>query len=150
MCWEPFTVNNASPQGSPNMHIYRTDNWEMVKSFVYKKQTNWELQWSSEETICARLVNNDVTFYEGGNFERIVHRINFAKIGAFSLAPGISPLHVLCYTPSTQGQPALCRLFKYPSFDAQHSLANKSFFQVIYTIYIYLCIYTGCPEKNRT
>ncbi|GLV37944.1 eukaryotic translation initiation factor 2A [Carabus blaptoides fortunei] len=129
MSWEPFTVSNASPQGSPNMHIYRTDNWEIVKSFIYKKQTNWEMQWSSDETICARMVNNDVTFYEGGNFERIIHRINFAKIGAFSLAPGSSPLHVLCYTPGLQGQPALCRLFKYPSFDVQHSLANKSFFQ---------------------
>lgn len=130
LSWEVFTVSKDNPQGSPNLHIFKTDTWETVKTFVHKKQTNWELQWTHDENICARTVNNDVTFYEAANFERIVYRINCMKVGAFSLAPGLGPHHVLCFTPGAQGQPALGKLFKYPNFEAQQSLANKSFFQV--------------------
>ena len=41
MSWEVFIVNKDNPQGSPNLHIYRTENGEHVKSFIQKKQTNW-------------------------------------------------------------------------------------------------------------
>lgn len=41
MSWEPFTVSNANPQGSPNLKIYKTEGGELVKSFIQKKQINW-------------------------------------------------------------------------------------------------------------
>lgn len=41
MSWEPFTVSNANPQGTPNLNIYKSENGELVKSFVHKKQGNW-------------------------------------------------------------------------------------------------------------
>lgn len=41
MSWEPFTVSNANPQGRPNLNIFRTENGELVKNFVHKKQGNW-------------------------------------------------------------------------------------------------------------
>lgn len=41
MSWEPFTVSNANPEGSPNLKIYKTDGGELVKSFIQKKQINW-------------------------------------------------------------------------------------------------------------
>lgn len=130
MTWEAFTVGKEKPQGSPNLFIYKTDTWQEVKNLIHKSQINWEPQWSCDEKICSRLVNNDVIFYENANFDNIVHRINFAKIGAYSISPGVAPYHVLCYTPGAKGQPALGRLFKYPKFDSTAFLANKSFFQV--------------------
>lgn len=130
MTWEAFVVGKTNPQGSPNLFIYNTDTWQEVTSLIHKTQITWEPQWSTDETICARLLNNDVIFYENANFEKIVQRINFAKIGAFSISPGVAPNHVLCYTPGAKGQPALGRLFKYPKFERTAFLANKSFFQV--------------------
>lgn len=129
MTWEAFLVSKINPQGSPNLYIYKTDTWEEVISLTHKTQLSWEPQWSVDETICARLLNNEVIFYENVNFEKVVHRINFGKIGAFSISPGSAPYHVLCYTPGVKGQPALGRLFRYPKFDNSF-LANKSFFQV--------------------
>lgn len=41
MSWEPFTVSNANPQGTPNLKIYKSEGGELVKSFVQKKQVNW-------------------------------------------------------------------------------------------------------------
>jgi len=127
--WEPFVVNSANPQGSPNLNIYKSENGELVKNFVHKKQSNWEPQWSSDEFLFARLSNTDVVFYENGNFNNILHRINAHKVASFSLSPTSGTYFVLCHTLGGQGQPSFGRLFKYPSFDNQQSLANKSFFQ---------------------
>lgn len=41
MSWEPFTVSNANPQGTPNLNIYSACNGERVKNFTQKKQVNW-------------------------------------------------------------------------------------------------------------
>lgn len=45
------------------------------------------------------LVNNDVVLYEDANFDRIIHRINVAKVAKFSIGPGGAPYHILCYMP---------------------------------------------------
>lgn len=129
MSWEVFIVNKDHPQGSPNLHIYKTEDGEQVKSFVQKKQTNWEPQWSVDEHLCARMVNTDIVFYEGSNFERIVHRINSCKVGSYSIAPTAGTYHVLCHAVGSQGQPSFGKLYKYPNFENQQILANKSFFQ---------------------
>lgn len=41
MSWEPFIVTNAEPRGTPNLHIYKSSNGELVQSFVHKKQIEW-------------------------------------------------------------------------------------------------------------
>lgn len=41
MSWEPFTVSNANPNGSPNLNIFKSENGQLVKNFVHKKQGNW-------------------------------------------------------------------------------------------------------------
>ncbi|PSN36308.1 Eukaryotic translation initiation factor 2A [Blattella germanica] len=79
MTWEPFTVSQANPQGGPNLHIFKSDTGELIKDFVHKKQIGWEPQWTSDEKICARNVNNEVLFYEVPNFDTVVHKIHIQK-----------------------------------------------------------------------
>ncbi|KAJ4428106.1 hypothetical protein ANN_24120 [Periplaneta americana] len=129
MTWEPFIVSQANPQGGPNLHIYKSDNGELVKEFIHKKQIGWEPQWTSDEKLCARNVNNEVLFYEVPNFDTVAHKIHIQKVADFSMSPGSSPYHVLCYVPGKSGQPSFGRLFQYPKFESTNSLANKSFFQ---------------------
>ncbi|CAG9840542.1 unnamed protein product [Diabrotica balteata] len=129
MSWEPFTVTNANPQGSPNLKIYKTANGELVKTFVHKKQANWEPQWSHDEKLFSRVVNTDVVFYEDLNFERIVARINSSKVSSYKISPNVGVYFVLCHTLGSPGQPSLARLFKYPAFDTTQAIANRSFFQ---------------------
>ncbi|XP_076659679.1 eukaryotic translation initiation factor 2A [Halictus rubicundus] len=129
MTWEPFHVTQSNPQASPNLHIWRTDNGELVKSCIQKRQTDWEPQWSSDEKICGMLVGADVVLYEDANFQKVAHRINVAKVASFSISPTCSPYFILCYMPGKSGQPAFGRLFQYPDFDATRAIANKSFFQ---------------------
>ncbi|XP_058802809.1 eukaryotic translation initiation factor 2A [Phymastichus coffea] len=129
MTWEPFIVSQANPHGGPNLCFWNPKNGELVKSFIHKKQIDWEPQWSSDEKVCGMLVNNDVVLYEDSNFEKVLHRINVVKVAKFSIAPGAAPYHVLCYMPGKSGQPSFGRLYQYPKFQASQPVANKSFFQ---------------------
>lgn len=129
MSWEPFTVSNANPQGTPNLNIYRAKDGHLEKNFVHKKQGNWEPQWSADEKLFTRMVNTDVVFYEDLNFERIVARINCHKVISYKISPNVGTYFVLCHTPGSPGQPSFGRLFKYPNFGEQQAIANKSFFQ---------------------
>lgn len=67
--------------------------------FISFQNYSRQPQWSSDEKVCGMLVNNDVVLYEDSNFEKVVHRINVAKVAKFSIAPGVAPYHVLCYMP---------------------------------------------------
>ncbi|KAF5287562.1 hypothetical protein FQA39_LY15891 [Lamprigera yunnana] len=126
--WEPFIVSSANPQGLPNLHIYKSETGELLKSFVQKKHTNCEPIWSSDETLFSRLVNTDVVFYDIHTFNVII-KINSYKVASYSISPLVGTYYLICHTQSGPGQPSIGRLFKYPLFENQQSVANKSFFQ---------------------
>lgn len=109
MSWEPFTVNSANPQGSPNLKIYLSATGELVKTFIHKKQGNWEPQWSIDEHIFSRIVNTDVVIYEDCNFDKIVHRINCYKVDSYSWSPTTGVYHVLCHMSGGRTQPSFGR-----------------------------------------
>ncbi|XP_015126780.1 eukaryotic translation initiation factor 2A [Diachasma alloeum] len=129
MTWEPFIVSQANPQGNPQLHIWRSENGELVKSFTQKRQSDWKPQWSSDEKLCGILINNDVTFYENADFETVKYKFKSTKVGKFRIGSGDAPYHVICYLPGKPGEPSFARLFEYPKFETTESLANKSFFQ---------------------
>ncbi|KAL1500865.1 hypothetical protein ABEB36_006290 [Hypothenemus hampei] len=127
LSWEPFTITKENPEGSPNLKIFNTLTGELTKTFIHKKQSNWEPQWSEDEKLFTHQVNNDITFYEENNFNRIVARINNHKVASYKLSPNVGTYFLLCHTLGAPGQPSVGRLFKYPKFDEQ--IAAKSFFQ---------------------
>lgn len=58
-----------------------------------------EPQWTSDEKICGLLVGADVILYEDVNFNKIMYRINVAKVARFSISPSNTPYYILCYMP---------------------------------------------------
>ncbi|GIY09529.1 eukaryotic translation initiation factor 2A [Caerostris darwini] len=117
-------------QESCNLHIWEVTTGTCIKSFIQKKQSGWHPQWSDDEKICARNVNNEIHFFEDANFEKIAKKIFIQKVAYFSLAPGAAPYHVACFVPGMKGQPSFVRLFKYPNFDGPNAvIAQKSFFK---------------------
>ncbi|KAB0797863.1 hypothetical protein PPYR_04445 [Photinus pyralis] len=126
--WEPFATNNANPQGSPNLNIYESESGKLVKNFVHKKQTNWEPQWSADEVLFSRLVDTDIVFYNSNDFQ-VINRVKSYKVMSYTISPNVENYFVVLHTQDGKGQPAIGRLFKYPMFEHQQSIANKSFFQ---------------------
>ncbi|KAK0179649.1 hypothetical protein PV327_005384 [Microctonus hyperodae] len=129
MTWEPFIVSQANPQGNPQLHIWKSENGELVKSFTQRRQIDWEPQWSSDEKLCGILVNNDVIFYENADFTKITQRINWSKVNKYRISPGNAPYHIVCYMPGKVGQPSLAHVFQYPEISEAQSLTKKTFFQ---------------------
>merc|ERR1712004_642136 len=75
--------------------------------------------------ICSRMVNNEVQFYEGGNFEAIAHKLHLAKVESYSLSPtNAKSCHVVAYVSGAKGAPSFCRLYQFPLF-ADHQLIAK-------------------------
>ncbi|OAD59323.1 Eukaryotic translation initiation factor 2A [Eufriesea mexicana] len=129
MTWEPLIATMSNLQATPNLHIWKSETGEVVKSFIQKKQSEWEPQWTNDEKVCGMLVGADVILYEDVNFNKIMYRINVAKVARFSISPSNAPYYILCYMPGKSDQPSFSRIFQYPKFESMQALANKSFFQ---------------------
>ncbi|XP_034939698.1 eukaryotic translation initiation factor 2A [Chelonus insularis] len=129
MTWMPFIVSKDNPQGSPQMHFWKSENGENVASFTQKRQVDWEPQWSKDEKICGMLINNNVYFYENANFEKSTCKMTLGNGAKFKISPKKEPYVIACYLPGKQGQPSIAQIVQYPNFDTTQSLARKSFFQ---------------------
>jgi translation initiation factor 2A len=57
--------------------------------FVQKSQQGWNLQYTSDERLCARLVTNEVQFFSSDDLGRPVHRLRVEGATDFALAPGV-------------------------------------------------------------
>ncbi|KAG1672976.1 Eukaryotic translation initiation factor 2A [Nymphon striatum] len=128
--WEPFAAK-AGSQDNYNMCIFDSKTGDCLKSLIQKQYVKPLIQWTDDESIAARKVNNEVHFFESHDFDKITNKLHMQKIQDFSLSPGSSPSHVSCHVPGSKGSPSFVRLFKYPNFEAHPSsaIANKSFFK---------------------
>ena len=127
--WEQYAVIQGQ-QAQPNLHLWDLKTGEKVKSFFQKKMSGWCPQWSSEEKVCSRMVNNEVQFYEDNSFQAIAHKIHMPKVANYSMAQCASKsLHVVTYVPGSKGGPSFSKMFQYPNFEDSQVIANKSFFQ---------------------
>ncbi|XP_055868994.1 eukaryotic translation initiation factor 2A-like [Biomphalaria glabrata] len=129
-CWSNYTVNREQGTGIPNLHLLDVKSWTIKKSLIQKKQIGWDPEWSCDEGICVRNVNNELHFYENNNFETIANKLHLQKVSAFSLALCKPPYVIATYVPGAKGQPSFARIYQYPNFSGPESmLANKSFFK---------------------
>lgn len=77
--------------------------------FFYRR----EPQWSQDEKLCGRCVDNELLFYEDAKFDSASLRVRDQKIANFALAPGTAPYHVLCYMPGTQSNNKVKRVLPF-------------------------------------
>uniref|UniRef100_A0A182IYZ9 Eukaryotic translation initiation factor 2A n=1 Tax=Anopheles atroparvus TaxID=41427 RepID=A0A182IYZ9_ANOAO len=134
MTWEVYTENpKETPKEKPNLFIYRAETGEEVFSIIQKRHQEWQMHWSSDESVAALLVGGEVLFFDnsptGPGLKQVVKRFGGLRNGGVSVAPGPSPPHIGVYIPGTKGAPSMCRLFKYPYLEMNQPVASKSFFQ---------------------
>jgi translation initiation factor 2A len=97
-----------------------------VGSFVQRNQTGWNLQYTSDEKYCARVVTNEVQFYESGDLKTVWNKLCVEGVTDFAIAPG-STHSVAVFVPERKGQPAAVKLFIVPQFAAP--VSQKTFFK---------------------
>lgn len=130
--WESFYTSKDQPDGSTNLHVYKTATAEEVFATVQKKNSCWEPSWSSDESIFAMMLGGEAFFYETKSetgFNRFTRKIGGARNGSLSVAPNVQQPFVAFYTPGQKGAPSMCKIFQYPDLQAAQPIGCKSFFQ---------------------
>ena len=114
-----------------------------VGRYVQKSQTGWNLQYTSDEKYCARLVTNEVQFYESGDLGTVWNKLRLEGVSDFAIAPGkdhsvavFVPERKVCSrinefvettTNDLQGSPAAVKVFNVPQFE--QAVSQKTFFK---------------------
>ena len=60
----------------------------VVGRFVQKSQTGWNLQYTFDEQYCARVVTNEVQFYECGDLNTVWNKLCIDGVSDFAMSPG--------------------------------------------------------------
>lgn len=79
-----------------NLKVWRTvpENGQsgqdrtVVGEYVQKSQTGWNLQYTSDETFCARVVTNEVQFYQSGDLRSVWNKLRVEGVSDFAVSPG--------------------------------------------------------------
>lgn len=117
----------VSSKDSANLFFYETTTGKELKSFVMKKNSEWEPFFNHDETLLAIMMGGEVHFYDVFNdFTKSSLKIT-GKIGGFNVSPAVNT-HVAVYVQGSKGSPSMARLFKYPNVEGT-PVASKSFSQ---------------------
>ncbi|KAL1838418.1 hypothetical protein VTJ49DRAFT_2670 [Mycothermus thermophilus] len=94
--------------------------------FVQKSQSGWNLQYTADEKYCARMVTNEVQFYNSNDLSTVWTKLRVEGVSDFALAPGMNQ-NVAVFVPERKGQPASVKVFNVPSFNSP--VSQKTFFK---------------------
>ncbi len=64
------------------------DEHNVVGRFVQKSQTGWNLQYTYDEQYCARVVTNEVQFYQSGDLGTVWNKLRVDGVTDFAVSPG--------------------------------------------------------------
>ncbi|OWZ05265.1 Eukaryotic translation initiation factor 2A, partial [Phytophthora megakarya] len=115
-----------------NLIVWDAVTGKEVARFNHKAYTRdkWPpLQWSSDETICARQSANGVVLYSGRDIGAgSIGQINLPNVANFSVAPGSAPYKVALFVPEKKGKPATVKIYQFPT-NLDIPTATKSFYK---------------------
>ncbi|KAJ5594497.1 uncharacterized protein N7459_000705 [Penicillium hispanicum] len=121
---------DANGDAVKNLKVWRAvesgDEHTVVGSYVQKSQTGWNLQYTPDERLCARVVTNEVQFYQSENLSTVWNKLRVEGVVDFALSPGQTH-SIAVFVPERKGQPAQVKVFIVPQFGA--SVSQKSFFK---------------------
>ncbi|KAG0356631.1 hypothetical protein BGZ54_000668, partial [Gamsiella multidivaricata] len=110
-----------------NMTIFEVKTGQELTGFSQKSQNNWNVQWTDDESYCARMVSNEVHFWEPKNLTKTPFtKLRQEGMSQFSLSPGKST-SVAVFFGERKGAPAMVRIYSITNFAVP--LASKSFFK---------------------
>ncbi|KAL4987030.1 eukaryotic translation initiation factor eIF2A-domain-containing protein [Aspergillus falconensis] len=122
---------DANGDAAKNLKVWQvaepeTEENRIVGQYVQKSQTGWNIQYSADEKLCARVVTNEVQFYQSDNLSKVWNKLRVEGVADFALSPGQN-LSVAVFIPERKGQPAAVKVFLVPQFGSP--VSQKTFFK---------------------
>ncbi|KAL8708017.1 MAG: hypothetical protein Q9220_007013 [cf. Caloplaca sp. 1 TL-2023] len=103
-----------------------SDEPKVVGRFVQKSQTGWNLQYTFDERYCARIVTNEVQFYQSRDLGNVWNKLRVEGVSDFAVSPGQNH-SIAVFIPERKGQPAAIKVYNVPDFNAP--VSQKTFFK---------------------
>ncbi|RKU41109.1 hypothetical protein DL546_002539 [Coniochaeta pulveracea] len=92
--WER-PAKDENGDATKNLKIWRTieelpegAEKQPLGKFVQKSQSGWNLQYTADERFCARLVTNEVQFFESHDLVTVWNKLRVEGVSNFAVAPG--------------------------------------------------------------
>lgn len=93
--WQRPT-KDENGDATKNLKVWRTldDNAseegarQVVGQFVQRNQNGWNLQYTADERLCARVVTNEVQFYESHDLRTVWNHLRVEHVSDFAISPG--------------------------------------------------------------
>lgn len=91
--WQRSSKDEAG-DAVKNLKVWRVEEdttdseKETVGRFVQKSQTGWNLQYTYDERFCARVVTNEVQFYESHDLTKVWNKLRVEGVADFAVSPG--------------------------------------------------------------
>ncbi|RYO25383.1 Eukaryotic translation initiation factor [Alternaria tenuissima] len=87
----------------------------VIGEYVQKNQSGWNLQYTSDEKYCARVVTNEVQFFQSSDLRNPWNKLRVEGVTDMMLAPGKNH-SVAVFVPERKGMPAAVKVFQVPQF----------------------------------
>ncbi|KAK5995735.1 Eukaryotic translation initiation factor 2A [Cladobotryum mycophilum] len=130
--WERPAKDEAGDT-TKNLKVWRTvedgvaaTEKQPIGQYVQKQQGGWNLQYTADEKYCARLVTNEVQFFESHDLVTVWNKLRVEGAATFALAPGQNHA-VAVFIPERKGSPAAVKVYNVPLF--QNPISQKTFFK---------------------
>jgi translation initiation factor 2A len=92
--WERPAKDEAG-DATKNLKVWRTveegvegADKKPVGQFVQKSLGGWNLQYTADERFCARIVTNEVQFYDSNDLATVWNKLRVEGVADYALSPG--------------------------------------------------------------
>lgn len=98
----------------------------VIGEYVQRNQSGWNLQYTSDEKFCARVVTNEVQFFQSNDLRNPWNKLRVEGVTDMALSPGKNH-SVAVFVPERKGMPAAVKVFQVPQFS--QPMSQKTFFK---------------------
>ena len=160
--WSPkgsFLLSWARPTGDfkgENLIVWNPKTGEQIASWHQKTFhiDYWPtIQWSDDEKLAARMVKNNIHFYDGLRIESKgvpLSKLRIEDVGKFTLSKGKSPYKIAAFIPGKKGGgPGRIAIYQHPEQGGQ-LLSQKSTFRADSAQFLWNSTGTALLAKTST
>lgn len=109
-----MTWSRPTAESSGNLKIWNVSTREPVCSYSQKHYMPHLIQWTLDESVCCRLVSNEVHILNGRNPEQgIIGKVHHKGLTSFQLCPIASKPYICVFCPAKGGKTGQVALYRY-------------------------------------
>ncbi|KAJ2714385.1 hypothetical protein H4R19_001756 [Coemansia spiralis] len=123
--WERYLAREGV-EPAQNLCVWEAATGELKGGFVQKSYSESALQWTDDESYCAKLFTGEVRFFRPAALAKAALTLKLDGVSRFSVSPGLAP-SVAVFVPERGSKPGLVRMYPIGSF--ARPVANKTFFK---------------------